>query len=81
MRKTQASPKAASKSYITPDAVYPLRVFETLSGISPTRRWQARQEGIELKTFSIGRLKFVRGCDAINYMVELAAAAERQTED
>lgn len=59
---------------IEPLSLYPLGTFHRASGISPTRARAAKREhGIELPTIDVGRRKFVRGSDAIEFIERLAA--------
>jgi hypothetical protein len=62
-------------TFIAPERLYTLRGFHDASGISETRIREAQRRGIGLPTLSVGRRKFVRGCDAIEYIERLAAAA------
>jgi len=60
-------------SFIDPSRLYTLRGFHVASGISSTRMRTARQEGIVCPMLEVGRRKFIRGADAIDYIVRLAA--------
>jgi hypothetical protein len=56
---------------IDPNCVYSLRGFQGI-GISSTRMREARKAGITLPTIQVGRRKFVRGSDAIEYLERLS---------
>ena len=68
-----ASTPRQDPSYLLPDALYKLRGFWIASGISPTRIREARRRGIELPVLNVGRRKFVRGIDAVQFVEKLAA--------
>ncbi len=57
---------------ISPERIYPLRAFQEASGIAPTRMREARMQGVHLTTLDVGRRKFVRGCDGIDFIERLA---------
>jgi hypothetical protein len=59
-------------SYIAPERLYSLRGFYAESGVSDTRRREAARQGIQLPTLAVGKLKYVRGHDAIAYIERLA---------
>lgn len=59
-------------SCIAPERLYTLRGFQAASGISGTRMRQAKRQGIECPMLEVGRRKFVRGADAIEYIERLA---------
>lgn len=60
-------------SAICPERLYPLRAFQEASGVGSTRMREGRLAGIHLKTISVGRRKFCRGSDAIEYLLALAS--------
>jgi hypothetical protein len=64
---------ARSPSYIDPSRLYTIRGFWAASGISPTRIREAKRRGVELTTIEVGKRKFLRGSDAIEYIERLAA--------
>ena len=66
--------------YIAPGFLYPLRSFQTLAGISATRIREARCRGIHLRTLNVGRRKFVRGTEAIDFIERLATATSFGTD-
>ncbi len=57
------------------DAIYSLAEFKKASGLGSTSIANAKERGVELKTYRVGRLKFVRGADAITF-IESAAVLE-----
>jgi hypothetical protein len=59
-------------SFIDPSRLYSIRGFWNASGVSPTRIRLAKRQGIELPTIEVGRRKFVRGTDAIEFIERLA---------
>lgn len=63
----------ASPSYIDPGRLYTLRGFREASGVSHSRIFTARRQGVALPCLTVGRRKFVRGADAIAYIERLAA--------
>lgn len=63
----------AKRSYIDPTRLYSLRGFQIDGGISATRIREARLQGVDLPTLSVGRRKFVRGADGITFIERLAA--------
>ncbi len=63
----------SSPTYIAPERLYAIRAFIAHSGISATRRREARQRGVVLPTISVGKRVFVRGADGIAYIEKLAA--------
>jgi hypothetical protein len=70
------SARVASKrpvSVICPERLYPLRAFQEASGLGQTKMREARLAGIRLKTIDVGRRKYVRGSDGIEYIEALAA--------
>lgn len=58
---------------IAPERLYPLRAFQEAAGIAPTRMREARLQGLHLPTLNVGKRKFVRGVDGIDYIERLAA--------
>ncbi len=59
-------------SFIAPERLYTLRGFQVASGISSTRMREARRAKIECPMLTVGKRKFIRGCDAIDYIARLA---------
>jgi hypothetical protein len=59
-------------SFIAPERLYTLQGFMAASGVSATRRREARRLGITLPVLEVGRRKFVRGSDAIAYIEQLS---------
>lgn len=59
-------------AYLAPERLYSLRGFQAAGGISATRVREARRKGIVLPIIEVGRRKFVRGNDAILYLLRLA---------
>lgn len=59
-------------SYIAPERLYSIRGFQAAAGVSSTRMRYARHAGIALATIDVGRRKFIRGSDAIDYIERLA---------
>lgn len=72
--------KAREPSHIAPDYLYTLKGFQAVSGISPTRIREARRRGVEVNWINVGRRKFLRGVDAIAFILELAEL-ERQSRE
>ncbi|TWT31166.1 hypothetical protein KOR34_45420 [Posidoniimonas corsicana] len=68
--------QTAERSFIDPARLYTIKGFEVASGVNATRRWHAKQQGIELKTLRVGKRAFVRGADGIEYIERLAAATD-----
>lgn len=66
-----------SPSYIAPERLYALKGVIACSGLSQTRIREARKAGIELPMLVIGKRKFCRGSDVIEYIERLAELAER----
>lgn len=67
--------KASETSYIAPERLYSLRGFQQASGVTATRIHHAKRAGIDLPTLAVGRRKFVRGSDGIEFIEKLAANA------
>lgn len=65
-------PQSIQPSYIAPERLYTLRCFHAASGVSATRIREGRRNGIMLKTLDVGKRKYVRGSDGINYIEQLA---------
>jgi hypothetical protein len=63
---------AGRPSYIAPERLYTLQGFKDASGISGTRIREARLKGVEPLYLEVGRRKFIRGQDAIEYIERLA---------
>jgi hypothetical protein len=63
-------------SFIDAGRLYTLRGFQVASGISSTRMRSARQQGVVCPMLEVGRRKFIRGSDAINYIERLAELVE-----
>jgi hypothetical protein len=57
---------------ICPDRLYPLTVFERITGLGPTRRREGRLAGVQLPTIDVGRRKFVEGAAGMEYIRRLA---------
>ncbi len=66
---------ASETSYIAPERLYSLKGFQQASGVTATRIHHAKRSGIDLPTLEVGRRKFVRGIDAIEFIEKLAANA------
>ena len=67
-------------SYLAPDYLYTYQGFIDVSGINKTRMREARvKHGIEPQWLSVGRRKFLRGSDAIEYVLQLAAIENTQS--
>ena len=64
---------------IAPERLYPLRAFQEASGIAPTRMREARLRGVLLSVIQVGRRKFVRGSDGIEYIERLAELPKSTT--
>lgn len=58
-------------TFIAPERLYTLKGFIAASGISSTRMREARRAGINLPTLEVGRRKFIRGAEAIDYLEQL----------
>lgn len=69
-----AKGKSHDPSFIDPGRLYTLRGFQVASGISSTRMRSARAQGIACPMLEVGKRKFIRGSDAIDYIIRLAAA-------
>lgn len=63
-------------SAICPERLYPLRAFQEASGVGHTRMREGRLAGIHLKTINVGRRKFCRGTDAIEYLLALSTLGQ-----
>ena len=63
-------------SYIAPERLYSLRGFQAAAGVSSTRMREARRAGVSLPTLEVGRRKFVRGTDAIQFLETLASTGK-----
>lgn len=59
-------------SFIAPERLYTLRGFQSASGISSTRMREARRQGNECPMLEVGKRKFIRGVDAIQFVERLA---------
>jgi hypothetical protein len=66
-------PSKPSPTYIDPNVLDTWNGFQIASGISATRMRQARRDGIVLPRLEVGKRKFIRGRDAIEYIERLAA--------
>ncbi len=66
------TPSSKSTREIAPERFYPLRAFQEASGIAPTRMREARLQGVHLETVDVGKRKFVRGSDGIEYILRLS---------
>jgi len=64
--------KSMQPSFIAPERLYTLRYFQAASGVSATRIREGRRNGIILTTLDVGKRKFVRGSDGINFIEQLA---------
>lgn len=64
--------KAANTKPIHPESIYPYNAFIRCSGISQSRIREARLQGLLLKTVDVGRRKFVRGFDGIEFIQSLS---------
>lgn len=62
-------------TFIRPDCLYSLAGFRRSSGISATRMREARKAGIVPRTIEVGRRKFIRGSDAIEFIERLGRQA------
>ena len=60
-------------SYLAPERLYSIKGFIAAAGVSSTRMREARHAGIVLPALEVGRRKFIRGSDAIEYLEKLAA--------
>lgn len=58
---------------IDPERLYPLAAFMTASGISKTRLYLLRRQGVTLKTYAVGRRQFVEGRDGIEFVKRVAS--------
>ena len=63
---------AKKPTYLDANRMYALQGFYQASGISATRVREARRKGIDLPTLNVGRRKFLRGVDAIEYIERLS---------
>ena len=71
-RPKRAYTRPAPPSLILPDALYSLHQFKLASGLGDSSIAKARAKGVELRTLRVGRVKYVRGSDAIEF-IESAA--------
>ena len=71
-----ASDSSKWLGFIAPERLYTLKGFQAGSGVSATRMREARKVGITLPTLEVGRRKFVRGSDAIDYIQRLSQLSE-----
>ncbi|TWT42581.1 hypothetical protein [Botrimarina hoheduenensis] len=65
--------RRSEPSKIDPQVLYTLREFQRATGLGPTSMRKARAAGVELKTLRVGRCKYARGADVIQF-IERAAA-------
>ncbi len=65
-------------SFIAPERLYTLKGFIAASGVSATRIRESRRAGVVLPMLDVGRRKFIRGSDAIEYIERLS---QRHHED
>lgn len=68
-----ASTAAPTRSFIDPHRLYTLRGFQIESGVSATRMREGRLQGLHPNLLIVGKRKFLRGVDAIQYIEKLAA--------
>ena len=61
----RSNPKTDALAPIHADALYPLPVFERLSGLGKASMRKMRQKG--LRVMRIGRCSYVRGSDVLEY--------------
>ena len=59
-------------TFLDPERLYSLRGFQEASGITSTRMREARLQKVEPEYIIVGRRKFLRGVDAIEYVEQLA---------
>jgi hypothetical protein len=59
--------------FLDPTRLYTIRGFHIESGVSPTRVREAKRLGVALPCFEVGKRKFIRGRDAIDYIERLSA--------
>lgn len=59
---------------IAPESLYPLAEFYAAARIGRSTVNRGRELGVELKTFRVGRVKYVNGVDGIAYLKALAEA-------
>lgn len=79
MAYTEPTAYAARTEPIRPDAVYPLDAWTRFTGVSKSRQREARQMGLPLPTFALGKRLYVRGHEGIAWMEELSSrTAEAQ---
>lgn len=67
-----AKQQAKGLAPIAPERMYPLTVFERITGLGPTRRREGRLAGVHLETIDVGRRKFVPGTAGIDYIKRLS---------
>jgi hypothetical protein len=65
-------PSKTRKAAIQPDNLYPLETWRHTSGIGRNSEARARRMGIYLPVLQVGRCKFVRGSDGIEYLHAVA---------
>lgn len=63
---------------ICPERLYPLTVFERITGLGPTRRREGRLAGVHLETIDVGRRKFVAGTAGQEYIRQLSKVLKPQ---
>ena len=68
---------ATAPSKIEPGATYSLAGFIAASGISYSRIRRAARAGVDIPTFAIGRRKFIKGSNAVEYLDQLAEQTEQ----
>jgi hypothetical protein len=73
--KTKQRQKPHTSGAIQPDTLYSLPEFRRASGLGDTTLRLARRRGDELPTIRVGRRKYVRGLDGIEFIERLAAKA------
>jgi hypothetical protein len=68
----QATVSAKGLAPVCPERLYPLTVFERITGIGKTRRREGRLAGVQLPTVDVGRRKYVEGAAGIEYIRRLS---------
>ena len=59
-------------SFLDPGRLYSLRGFQEATGVSSTRMREGRLAGVHPNWIMVGRRKFLRGVDAIDYVERLS---------
>jgi hypothetical protein len=65
--------KGRNTAGIDPHAIYPLATFREITRLGSSSTRKARAAGLPLPTFVVGRVHFVEGAAAIDWLKAVAA--------